>query len=86
MSKIECAINNHSTADGISPYAASLIELQKNAQSRNAELEKNAARYLWLRDICGIVEYKAAFGSIGPGMLPSGENLDVSIDTAMQKD
>ena len=85
MTEIECAINNHSTVDGISPYADGLVELLKSAQSRIAELEKDAARYLWLRDICGIVEYKAAFGSIGPGMMPSGENLDVSIDAAMQK-
>ena len=65
----------------IDGYLRTISELK----SRIAELEKDAARYRWLRDICGIVEYKAAFGSIGPGMMPSGENLDVSIDAAMQK-
>lgn len=47
--------------------------------------KKDAERYRWLRDICGIVEYKQAFGSIGSGMIPSGKRLDVAIDAAMEK-
>lgn len=49
-------------------------------------LRKDAARYRWLRDQCGIVEYKAIAGSIGPGMLPSGEKLQEAIDAAMAKE
>jgi hypothetical protein len=41
-----------------------------------------AERYRWLRDECGVVEYKAIAGSIGPGMLPSGQRLDAAIDKA----
>ena len=44
----------------------------------------NAKRYEWLRDSCGVVEYKAIAGSIGPGMLPSGEHLDSSVDEQMK--
>lgn len=47
-------------------------------------LEKDAARYRWLREDCGVVEYKEAFGSIGAGMLPCGDELDSAIDAAMQ--
>lgn len=46
--------------------------------------KKDAARFKWLRDTCGIVEYKRWFGSIGPGMLPSGQRLEITIDTAME--
>lgn len=45
----------------------------------------DAERYRWLRDRCGIVEYKAIAGSIGPGMLPSGEKLEMAIDAVMSK-
>lgn len=48
------------------------------------QLRKDAERYRWLRDSCGIVEYKKAFGGIGSGMLPSGDALDSSIDAAME--
>ena len=46
-------------------------------------LRKDAERYRWLRDHCGIVEYKAIAGSIGSRMLPSGENLDAALSAAM---
>lgn len=49
-------------------------------------LRRDAARYRWLRDQCGLVEYKAIAGSIGPGMLPCGEELQVAIDAAMAKE
>ena len=45
--------------------------------------QADAERYRWLRDQCGIVEYKAIAGSIGSGMLPSGENLDAALSDAM---
>ena len=48
---------------------------------RNAHAD--AERYRYLRNRCGLVEYKAITGSIGPGMLPSGAKLDVAIDAAM---
>lgn len=48
-------------------------------------LRKDAERYRWLRDQCGIVEYQAIAGSIGSGMLPSGENLDAALSVAMGK-
>lgn len=51
----------------------------------NEALRKDAERYRWLRDRCGIVEYKAIAGSIGPGMLPSGEKLEMAIDAVMSK-
>ena len=47
--------------------------------------QADAERYRYLRDRCGLVEYKVIAGSIGPGMLPSGEKLDVAIDAAMGK-
>ena len=47
--------------------------------------QSDAERYRYLRDRCGLVEYKAFAGSIGPGMLPSGEALDAAIDAAMGK-
>lgn len=43
-----------------------------------------ATRYRFLRDHCGIVEYKQAFGSVGAGMLPSGEALDQAIDNTIK--
>lgn len=46
---------------------------------------KDAARYLWLRNTCGLVEYKNAFGAVGSGMLPSGKTLDDAIDAEMEK-
>ena len=51
----------------------------------SANCEKDAQRYRWLRDECGIVEYKAAFGGIGAGMLPSGQELDDAIDTYLKE-
>lgn len=47
--------------------------------------QADAERYRCLRDRCGVVEYKAIAGSIGPGMLPSGETLDVAVDAVMGK-
>lgn len=47
--------------------------------------QSDAERYRCLRDRCGVVEYKAIAGSIGPGMLPSGETLDVAVDAVMGK-
>lgn len=47
--------------------------------------QSDAERYRYLRDRCGVVEYKAIAGSIGPGMLPSGEKLDVAVDAVMGK-
>lgn len=47
--------------------------------------QSDAERYRYLRDRCGLVEYKVIAGSIGPGMLPSGEKLDVAIDAALGK-
>lgn len=47
--------------------------------------QADAERYRYLRDRCGVVEYKAIAGSIGAGMLPSGEKLDVAIDAVMGK-
>lgn len=58
-------------------------------QSLRADCEallKDAERYRWLRDQCGLVEYKAIAGSIGPGMLPCGEELQEAIDAAMAKE
>ena len=46
-----------------------------------ATLRVDAERYRWLRDRCGIVEYAAAFGGIN-AILPSGDRLDVAIDSA----
>jgi hypothetical protein len=47
--------------------------------------QADAERYRYLRDRCGVVEYKAIAGSICPGMLPSGETLDVAVDAVMGK-
>ena len=47
--------------------------------------QADAERYRWLRDQCGIVEYQAIAGSIGSGMLPSGESLDAALSVAMGK-
>lgn len=47
--------------------------------------QSDAERYRYLRDRCGVVEYKAIAGSISPGMLPSGDKLDVAVDAAMGK-
>ena len=57
----------------------------QNLHERVETLRKDAERYQWLRDGCGLVEYKAIAGSIGPGMLPSGEKLESAIDAAMGK-
>ena len=43
----------------------------------------DALRYRWLRDACGLADYKEIAGSTGPGMLPSGAKLDAAIDAAM---
>lgn len=55
-------------------------------KAENEALRKDALRYRWLRDGCGVVEYKAIAGSIGPGMLPSGDKLQAAIDAAMAKE
>lgn len=47
--------------------------------------QADAERYRYLRDRCGVVEYKAIAGSIDPGMLPSGAKLDVAVDAVMGK-
>lgn len=60
------------------------FDLIDSLQKRLDAVKKDAARYRWLREDCGIVEYKSAFGSIGSGMLPCGDELDAAIDTAMQ--
>ena len=54
-----------------------------NLKAENEALRKDAERYRWLRDACGVVAYKKIAGSIGPGMLPSGERLDCVIDAVM---
>lgn len=54
--------------------------------NEQAALRKDAERYRWLRDGCGVVEYKAIAGSIGPGMLPSGDKLQAAIDAAMARE
>ncbi|WP_085599744.1 MULTISPECIES: hypothetical protein [unclassified Pseudomonas] len=56
-----------------------------DAKAENEAQRKDAERYRWLRDRCGIVEYKAIAGSIGPGMLPSGEKLEMAIDAVISK-
>lgn len=60
--------------DTLVAAAQSLRDEWRNDQS-------DAERYRYLRDRCGVVEYKA----IGPGMLPSGETLDVAVDAVMGK-
>ncbi|MCU7645630.1 hypothetical protein [Pseudomonas piscis] len=53
--------------------------------AENERQRKNSERYLFLRDRCGLVAYQAIAGSIGPGMLPSGDALEVAIDAVMGK-
>ena len=68
--------------------AAKLIDVSSERDQLKAEneaLRKDAERYRWLRDSCGLVEYKVIAGSIGAGMLPSGEKLESAIDVAMGK-
>ena len=55
-----------------------------DSSEQHQEALKDAERYRWLRDECGIVEYKS-IACIGLGMLPSGEKLDAVIDAAMGK-
>lgn len=69
----------HNLSSNMTLAASEVLRLHACIQ----ELDKDAARYRWLRDECGIVEYKEAFGSIGPGMLPSGDKLDAAIDKAI---
>lgn len=68
--------------------AAKLIDVaaeRDQLKAENEALRKDAERYRWLREGCGLVEYKAIAGSVGPGMLPSGERLESAIDAAMGK-
>lgn len=68
------------------PYSFARAIEQAVLQSPEIQaMRMDAERYRWLRDICGIVEYKQAFGSIGSGMIPSGKRLDAAIDAAMEK-
>ncbi|MBH3361360.1 hypothetical protein [Pseudomonas guariconensis] len=55
-------------------------------KAENEALRKDAERYRWLRDQCGIVEYKSIAGSVGRGMLPSGEKLQAAVDAAMARE
>lgn len=64
--------------DSLVAAAQALRDEWRNDQS-------DAERYRYLRDRCGVVEYKAISGSIGPGMLPSGAKLDVAVDAVMGK-
>lgn len=64
--------------DNLVAAAQALRDEWRNDQS-------DAERYRYLRDRCKVVEYKAIAGSIGPGMLPSGEKLDVAVDAVMGK-
>jgi len=61
--------------------------LVANGWSCGAEIDAlkvEARRYRWLRDECGIVEYRALTRSTNAsGMLPSGDTLDEAIDAAM---
>ncbi|ROQ53638.1 hypothetical protein [Pseudomonas putida] len=66
--------------------AASYKAERDQLKAENEALRKDAERYRWLRDGCGVVEYKAIAGSIGPGMLPSGDKLQAAIDAAMAKE
>ncbi|WP_442596371.1 hypothetical protein ACSBPU_05750 [Parapusillimonas sp. JC17] len=71
---------------GDNPIEILLEQFNKAAQSHTLDTNAiDAERYRWLRDRCGTVEYKRAFGSIGAGMLPSGQDLDVAIDTHRQQ-
>lgn len=66
--------------------SAQLINANRERDQIKAEndaLRKDAERYRWLRDQCGVVEYKAIAGSVGRGMLPSGEKLQAAVDAAM---
>lgn len=45
----------------------------------------NARRYEWLRDECGIVEYRSMANSTWPSILPMGAKLDEEIDHCMHK-
>ncbi|MBX9404803.1 hypothetical protein K5E40_03820 [Pseudomonas baetica] len=56
----------------------------KTVWAERRAVRKDAERYRWLRDGCGIVEYRS-IATIGSGMLPSGEKLDDVIDAAMSK-
>jgi len=71
--------------DGDKLHFARAIEQAVLQSAEVQALRMDAERYRWLRDICGIVEYKQAFGSIGSGMIPSGKRLDVAIDAEMEK-
>ena len=70
-------------------YAAdkkSLAFALNDARAEAEALRKDAERYRWLRDECGVVAYKEIVGSIGPGMLPSGEMLEEAIDAAKERE
>ena len=64
---------------GYAAYEQAGVGLKAEVQA----LRKDAERYRWLRDQCGIVEYQAIAGSIGSGMLPSGESLDAALSAAI---
>lgn len=64
---------------------AGLVRAMRRQEKELDALREDAERYRWLRDQCGIVEYQAIAGSIGSGMLPSGENLDAALSDAMGK-
>jgi len=49
-----------------------------------AALKGNADRYRWLRDDCGLVEWKSMTGS-ADYCLPSGRTLDVTIDATREQ-
>jgi hypothetical protein len=81
--RLEVSQDTLSTIRGCLRAAESDID-QLKAEGKT--LLKDAERYRWLRDQCGLVEYKAIAGSIGPGMLPCGEELQEAIDAAMAKE
>lgn len=84
--RAEQVINAESKDAAIATGRANLLQAERDQlKAENEALREDARRHRWLRDSCGLVEYKAIAGSIGPGMLPSGEALDAAIDAAMGK-
>lgn len=69
----------------MSEVQGELIDDRDQLKAENEALRKDAERYRWLRDECGVVAYKEIAGSIGPGMLPSGEKLEAAIDAAKER-
>lgn len=70
---------------GLKTGYAAFEQVNAGLKAEMEVLLKDAERYRWLRDQCGIVEYKAIAGSIGSGMLPSGESLDAALSAVMGK-